>query len=87
MRRFSPAFGGHLKASNRWCQLAERVPWDVVVSCHADQLSGTGMGAPAKSRRIVYGALLIKERLGIANEETVEQIGDKSVPSILSWAA
>ena len=45
-------FGGHLKASNRWSQLAERVPWDVVESCYADKLSGTGMEAPAKSRRI-----------------------------------
>lgn len=67
-------FGGHLKASNRWCKLAEMVPWEVVESCYADKLAGTGMGAPAKSGRIAYGALLIKERLGITDEETVEQI-------------
>lgn len=66
--------GGHLKASNRWCKLAEMVPWDVVESCYADNLAGTGMGAPAKSGRIAYGALLIKERLGITDEETVLQI-------------
>ena len=69
-------FGGHLKASNRWCQLAEMVPWDEVESCYADKLSGTGIGAPAKSGRIAYGALLIKERLGITDEETVEQISE-----------
>jgi hypothetical protein len=39
-------------------------------------LSGTGIGAPAKSGRIAYGALLIKERLGITDEETVEQISE-----------
>ena len=38
-------FGGHLKASNRWCKLAEMVPWDLVESCYADNLAGTGMGA------------------------------------------
>ena len=45
-------------------------------SCYADKLSGTGIGAPAKSGRIAYGALLIKERLGITDEETVEQISE-----------
>ena len=52
------------------------VPWDEVESCYADKLSGTGIGAPAKSGRIAYGALLIKERLGITDEETVEQISE-----------
>ena len=69
-------FVGHLKASNRWCRLAEMVPWDEVESCYADKLSATGIGAPAKSGRIAYGALLIKERLGITDEETLEQISE-----------
>ena len=34
------------------------------------------MGAPAKSGRIAYGALVIKEQLGISDEETVEQIAE-----------
>ena len=32
------------------------------------------MGAPAMSGRIAFGALIIKERLGITDEETVERI-------------
>ena len=67
-------FSGRLKASNRWAKLSEMVPWDVVEACYAESLAGTGMGAPAKSGRIAYGALLIKERLGITDEETVEQV-------------
>ena len=43
-------FGGHLKASNRWCQLAEMVPWDEVESCYADKLSGTGIGSARQER-------------------------------------
>jgi hypothetical protein len=44
------------------------------------------MGAPAKSGRIAYGALLIKERLKISDEETVEQILEKSLYLIhLRW--
>lgn len=59
---------------NRWVKLAQLVPWKQVQKCYAKGLAGTGMGAPAKSARIAFGALLIKERLGISDEETVEQI-------------
>ena len=67
-------FGGKLSASNRWSKLAEAMPWDLVEECYASSLAGTGMGAPAKRGRMAYGALIIKERLGVTDEETVEQI-------------
>ena len=34
------------------------------------------MGAPAKSGRIAFGTLMIKERLRVTDEETVEQIAE-----------
>ena len=34
------------------------------------------MGAPAETGRMAYGALVIKERLGITDEETAEQVGE-----------
>ena len=34
------------------------------------------MGAPAITGRMAYGALVIKERLGITDEETAEQVGE-----------
>jgi hypothetical protein len=67
-------FGGKLSASNRWVKLAELVPWEKIETCYRQSLEGTGMGAPAKSARIAFGALIIKERLGASDEETVEQI-------------
>ncbi len=69
-------FGGKLKASNRWVRLAKMMPWQLIEECYADSLAGTGMGSPAKSGRIAYAALVIKERLGITDEETVEQISE-----------
>ena len=69
-------FGGKLKRTNRWVRLAGMMPWQVVEECYAESLAGTGMGSPAKSGRIAYGALVIKERLGITDEETVEQISE-----------
>jgi IS5 family transposase len=67
-------FGGKLSASNRWVKLAGLVPWEKIEACYRQSLEGTGMGAPAKSARIAFGALIIKERLGVTDEETVEQI-------------
>lgn len=64
-------FNGRLSASNRWVKLAGLVPWDEVEHCYRESFAGRGMGAPAKSGRLAYGALLIKERLGITDEETV----------------
>ena len=67
-------FSGGLKRSNRWVKLAAMMPWDEVERCYAESLSGSGMGAPAKSGRLAYGALLVKERLGLTDEETAEQV-------------
>ena len=67
-------FNGKLQASNRWVKLANAIEWEEVESCYAESLAGTGMGARAKSGRIAFGALVIKEQLGISDRETVEQI-------------
>lgn len=70
---FHLPFGGHLKSDNRWVDLAELVPWDVIELSYAEQFNA-GMGAPAKSLRVALGALIIKEKLGTSDEETVQQI-------------
>ncbi len=67
-------FSGKLNASNRWVKLAKMVPWKEIERCYAESLSDSGMGAPAMSGRIAYGALLVKERLGLTDEETAEQV-------------
>src|SRR6056297_2745649 len=67
-------FGGKLRSDNRWVKLAKLIPWADFEELYANSLAGTGMGAPAKSVRVALGALIIKERLGTADEETVEQI-------------
>ena len=67
-------FGGKLSGKNRWVKLAGFVPWKEVERCYRRSLSGSSLGAPAKAARIAFGALIIKERLGVTDEETVEQI-------------
>lgn len=66
-------FGGRLAADNRWVQLAAMIPWERFEASYAEQFS-EGQGAPAKSFRIALGALLIKEKLGLSDEETVQQV-------------
>lgn len=71
--KFELPFGGKLSPENRWVKLATLIPWSEFESEYASQFSDK-MGAPAKSFRIALGALIIKERLGTSDEETVEQI-------------
>ena len=66
-------FGGKLCGENRWVKLAELIPWEKFEAQYAEQLS-EDMGAPAKPFRMALGALIIKERLGTSDVETVEQI-------------
>lgn len=66
-------FGGKLSGNNRWVKLNELIPWQELETEYAEQFSAK-MGAPAKSFRMALGALIIKERLGTSDAETVEQI-------------
>ena len=66
-------FSGHLDPDNRWIALARLVPWKLVEEIYLKSLCN-GFGAPALPARVALGALLIKERLGLTDRETVEAI-------------
>jgi IS5 family transposase len=66
-------FGGHLRSDNRWVILAGQIPWQQIEQAYGELFSQDN-GCPALSARIALGALLIKERLGTSDRETVEQI-------------
>ena len=53
--------------------MAQIIPWSEFESEYAQNFP-TKKGAPAKSFRMALGALIIKEKLGISDRETVEQI-------------
>ena len=67
-------FGGKLKADNRWVKLSNLIPWANFEQQYSKKLKSSKQGPPAKSVRVALGALIIKERLGTSDEETVEQI-------------
>ena len=67
-------FGGKLSRDNRWVRLASIIPWGLAESFYEGQFSESPQGPPAKPARLALGALIIKERLGVSDEEAVEQI-------------
>jgi len=71
---FALPFGGKLRSDNRWVMLAKFIPWEEFEHAYRKSFKDSGLGPPAKSVRIALGALIIKERLGTSDEETVEQI-------------
>jgi transposase, IS5 family len=67
-------FEGKLAKDNRWVIMSGLIPWQEFESEYAKNFSESGIGAPAKPFRIALGSLIIKERLGTSDRETVEQI-------------
>lgn len=70
---FELPFEGKLFPENRWVVMASLVPWSEFESEYALNFSKE-TGAAALPFRIALGALIIKERLGTSDRETVEQI-------------
>jgi hypothetical protein len=70
---FELPFGGKLAADNRWVILAKIIPWTEFEAEYAAIFTEV-LGAPAKTFRMALGALIIKEKLGTSDRETVEQI-------------
>lgn len=70
---FKVPFSEKLSVSNRWIQLSELIPWGDFEEAYNNQFSSI-TGAPSKPLRMALGALLIKEKLSLSDEETVEQI-------------
>jgi hypothetical protein len=70
---FKLPFEGKLREDNRWVIMAQWIPWTEFEAEYVELFSEE-MGAPAKTFRMALGALIIKEKLGISDRETVEQI-------------
>lgn len=73
---FSLPFGGKLRSDNRWVRLAKFIPWEEFEPDYAKTLVSSDKGPPAMSVRVALGTLIIKERLGTTDEETVEQLSE-----------
>lgn len=66
-------FGGKLKADNRWVKWSQVIPWDEFAAYYYKTMDAQ-KGRPCKDARLVIGALIIKHKLNLSDEETVLQI-------------
>ncbi len=62
-----------LDSNNRWVRLRDCIPWDELSESYNKRLCSR-LGRPAKDARIVIGMVIIKHKLSVSDEETVEQI-------------
>lgn len=70
---FQLPFEEKLSQNNRWVIMSKLIPWSEFEEEYAKNFA-VDIGAPALPFRMALGALIIKEKLGISDRETVEQI-------------
>lgn len=73
---FITPFGGKLLADNRWVRLAKAIPWDRIEDRYAEKFGSCGN--VAIPLRVALGSLLIKEKCGFSDEDTLEHIGENN---------
>jgi len=70
---FESFFERELDKNNRWVKLSRSIPWGKLSELYSKKLSAD-QGRPAKPARLVIGAVIIKHKLCLSDEETVQQI-------------
>ena len=70
---FATPFQTALDENNRWVKLSKSIPWDELARGYYKCLS-SDKGRPAKDARLVIGAVILKHKLTLSDDETVKQI-------------
>jgi len=73
IEEFQTPFQMNLKSSNRWVKLSQKIPWDDLAMIYYKVMSAD-QGAPSIDARRIIGAIIIKHKLKLSDEETVMQI-------------
>ena len=69
---FYHPFGGKMDPENRWIKTKKMIPWEMMEEKYASHFKA--IGRKAKKDQMAMGALLIQQKLGLTDEETVAQI-------------
>jgi IS5 family transposase len=70
---FMDNLGKKLNPKNRWVRLAHQIPWDDLAKIYSEALC-TNMGRPSKDARLVIGAIIIKHKKGLPDEEVIPEV-------------
>ena len=68
---FETPFEQKLSLDNRWVVLAQRIPWDQIISIYDKQMRNHVTGARHVNGRVVIGALVIKHMYNLSDDETI----------------
>lgn len=71
---FETPFSKGLDPTNRWVELANKIPWDDLSNLYLKNNVVGSTGRPALNPRIVIGSLIIKHLCNLDDRETVSQI-------------
>lgn len=77
IEEFKTPFYYGLDKNNRWVRLAGQIPWDEFANIYAKALC-EDFGRPALDARVVIGAMIIKYKKGLSDEETIEEIKENA---------
>ena len=66
--------GGKLNSNNRWLKMAAQVDWKKFEKIYAKTFAT--IGRPGRDTRLVMGALIVKHKLNISDEEITQQISE-----------
>jgi len=72
IEEFKTPFEKEIDVNNRWVVLSNSLPWDELARIYYKAMSPKG--APGIDARIVIGALIVKHKLGISGDETIQII-------------
>ena len=61
----------NLPKSNRWIRMGDELPWDEIERYYNSRLNNRYMGAGNKPARMVVGALIVKHKMNLSDEETI----------------
>ena len=73
IEEFRTPFYRGLDKTNRWVRLAQVLPWAEMIEIYTQSLN-KGFGRPAIPTRVVVGALIIKHKQRLSDEETIAAI-------------
>lgn len=71
---FETPFARKLRKDNRWVELADKLPWDILVQAYQRQMRNDETGADGINPRVVIGAMIIKHMCDLSDREAVLQI-------------
>ena len=77
IEEFDTPFQQKLNSANRWIKLSRIIPWDELSAIYHKAMS-SDMGRTAIEARRIIGALILKHKLVLSDEETVLQIQENA---------